>query len=76
MLDVDIEVLIYGIERKPKIVNHYHTTQENITKGVSFGAVLAMMISYVKWQSIGWALLHGALNWIYVIYYIIQYGWS
>lgn len=41
--------------------------------GISFGCALAMVISYVKWQSIGWAILHGLLSWIYVIYYIIRY---
>jgi len=41
--------------------------------GISFGAALAMVISYVKWQSILWAIIHGCLGWIYVIYYIIKY---
>jgi len=38
------------------------------------GSVLAIVISYTAWQSIPWALLHGFLGWIYVIYYIIVYG--
>ena len=74
-LDVDIERLIYGKERKLTIEKHYHT-EKTVTNGVTFGAVLAMVISYVKWESIGWAILHGLLNWVYVIYYIIKYGWS
>lgn len=75
ILDTSVETLIYGSEKKTKttIINN---TTNNVTKGISFGAVLAMVISYVKWQSIGWAVLHGLLNWIYVIYYIIRYGWS
>ena len=44
--------------------------------GIGFGACLAMIISYVNWQSIGWAALHGIMGWIYVIYYIIRYGWN
>jgi len=32
-----------------------------------------VVISYVKWESIGWAILHGILNWFYVLYYIIKY---
>lgn len=44
------------------------------SSGVSFGCALAMVISYVKWQSIGWAILHGFLGWIYVIYYWITYA--
>lgn len=75
VLEISIEELIYGFKRETKIIDTKNVT-ENITKGVSFGAVLAMVISYVKWQSIGWAVLHGLLNWVYVIYYVIKYGWS
>ena len=79
MLEISIDELIYGNKRTCNIVhNHIHNTNvtENVGKGVGFGAVLAMIISYVKWQSIGWAILHGVFNWGYVIYYIIKYGWS
>ncbi len=41
--------------------------------GISFGSALAMVISYVNWHSIGWAIIHGLLGWIYVIYYFIKY---
>ncbi|MBQ4068013.1 MAG: hypothetical protein IJC76_02055 [Lachnospiraceae bacterium] len=40
---------------------------------LSFGASLAIVISYTAWKSIGWAILHGLLNWIYVIYYAIKF---
>ena len=79
VLEVSVEELIYGFKRDTKIVHNHNTTQhitKNITKGLSFGTALAMIISYVKWQSIGWAILHGVLNWVYVIYYIVKYGWS
>ena len=78
-MDISVEELIYGEKRPLTVVHNHYTTQqvtETVGKGVSFGAVLAMVISYVKWQSIGWAILHGLLNWGYVIYYIIRYGWS
>lgn len=42
-------------------------------RGISFGMTLAMIISYTAWQSIGWAIIHGLLGWIYVLYYIIRY---
>ena len=46
-----------------------------ITKtGVSFGSCLAMVISYSAWHSIVWAVIHGLLGWIYVVYYILKYG--
>jgi len=39
--------------------------------GVSFGSALAMAISFHVNQSLGWAILHGLLSWIYVIYFAI-----
>ena len=37
--------------------------------GVSFGSALAMAISFNINQSLGWAILHGLLSWLYVIYF-------
>jgi hypothetical protein len=36
--------------------------------GISMGGALAMIISYGINHSIGWAIWHGILSWIYVIY--------
>ena len=41
--------------------------------GIGLGVVLAIVISYVKWNSIGWAILHGIFSWIYVIYFAVKY---
>lgn len=41
--------------------------------GISFGSCLAMIVSYTAWHSIGWAIFHGLLSWVYVIYYLIKY---
>lgn len=49
------------------------TVQKTVSKGISFGSALAMVISFVTWKSVGWAILHGLLGWIYVIYYVIKY---
>jgi hypothetical protein len=35
-----------------------------------FGSALAMVLSYVQNSSILWAILHGIISWIYVIYRI------
>ncbi len=42
--------------------------------GIGIGAVIAIILSYMKWHSIGWAIIHGMLGWIYVIYYFFTYG--
>ena len=46
---------------------------KTVKAGISFGSALAMVISYVNWHSVGWAIFHGLLSWVYVIYYIIRY---
>jgi hypothetical protein len=38
-----------------------------------FGCALAIIVSYVKWHSIGWALFHGVCSWVYILYYLICY---
>jgi hypothetical protein len=42
--------------------NNYAST------GITVGSALAMIISYNLNQSIGWAIWHGVLSWIYVFY--------
>jgi hypothetical protein len=41
--------------------------------GIGFGTALAIAISWGANQSIFWAIIHGLLSWIYVIYYAIRY---
>lgn len=47
--------------------------EKTVKKGIGFGSVLAMVISYVNWHSIFWAIFHGLLSWVYVIYFWIRY---
>ncbi len=41
--------------------------------GIGFGTALAIAISWSANKSIIWAMIHGVLSWIYVIYYAIRY---
>jgi hypothetical protein len=41
--------------------------------GIGFGTALAITISWTANKSIVWAIVHGILGWIYVIYYLIKY---
>lgn len=68
IFEITVEDLIYDRPGKAD------TPAADISeKGIGFGCALAMIISYTHWHSIGWAILHGLLNWVYVIYYIIKY---
>ena len=54
-------------ENRQAIVNN------TVKTGISFGSALAMVISYTTWHSVGGAILHGLLSWVYVIYFVIRY---
>jgi len=40
--------------------------------GLSMGSALAMILSFGKNASILWAIIHGLLSWLYVIYYALE----
>jgi hypothetical protein len=52
----------------------YSVRLEGAKYGVSFGSALAMAISYNTNHSILWAIVHGILSWIYVVYFALFYG--
>jgi hypothetical protein len=47
--------------------------KEIIKNGISFGSVLAIVISWTLNKSIVWAIIHGLLGWLYVLYYVIRF---
>lgn len=42
--------------------------QTIIRQGLTFGSALAMAISFTLNKSILWAIIHGVLGWLYVLY--------
>ena len=47
--------------------------KKTVKSGITFGSALAMVISYTTWKSVGWAIFHGLLSWVYVIYFLLRY---
>jgi hypothetical protein len=50
---------------------YYGVRVEGAKYGVGFGSALAIAISYTANHSILWAIVHGILGWLYVIYYAL-----
>ena len=42
-----------------------------IESGIGFGAAFAIVLSWTKWHSFWWVILHGLLGWLYVIWYFL-----
>lgn len=46
--------------------------QETVVRsGIGFGSALAIVISYTAHKSVLWAIIHGILSWLYVIYFVL-----
>ena len=41
--------------------------------GIGLGSVIAFILSYATWHSIGWGILHFIFGWVYVLYFAIRY---
>ena len=79
---VSVEYLIYGqepVKETGEIKRSWSWGRIRLSltyypeRMVLWGAMLATVVSYVNWHSIGWAMVHGLLNWGYILYYIIRY---
>jgi hypothetical protein len=67
----DLESRLAGLESERSESSDYGC----ISAGYGLGATLAMILSWHSNQAVIWALLHGLLSWIYVIYYLI-FNWD
>jgi hypothetical protein len=38
------------------------------------GSMLSVTISWSNWHSIIWAIFHGVLGWLYVVYFALKDG--
>lgn len=41
--------------------------------GIGLGSILAFIVSYCTWHSIGWGIVHGIFSWAYLLYFAIRY---
>jgi hypothetical protein len=53
-----------------------NTGRQVVKAGVSFGSALAMVISWTANKSLLWAIVHGLLSWLYVVYYALRYQYG
>ena len=53
------------------MADHRQRGGDVVKTGISFGSALAIAISWSLHKSLLWAIIHGLLSWIYVIYYAV-----
>ena len=50
---------------------YYYDTPVYIGPGVGLGTIIAVVVSWSRNKSILWAIIHGILGWLYIIYAIL-----
>jgi len=43
----------------------------NTSTGFGIGSIIAGVLSYTTFHSVGWCILHVLFGWVYVIYWLI-----
>lgn len=39
--------------------------------GIGLGTLIAVLVSWAQWHSVGWAIVHGLLGWLYLIFWAV-----
>ncbi len=50
---------------------YYYSSPVYIGPGIGLGTIIAVVVSWSRNKSILWAIIHGILGWLYVIYAIL-----
>jgi hypothetical protein len=50
---------------------YYYSQPVYVAPGVGLGTIIAVVVSWSRNKSILWAIIHGILGWLYVIYALI-----
>jgi hypothetical protein len=53
------------------MADYRSVTQHTVKSGIGLGSAIAVAISWSLHKSIIWAIIHGILSWIYVIWYAL-----
>jgi hypothetical protein len=56
-------------------MNRYIFRDSVVKTGIGFGSALAIVISFTVNKSIFWAIIHGLLGWIYVVFKLLTGGY-
>lgn len=65
-----IAILLF-VSCSPGGYNNGYAQPGYVFPGVGLGTIIAVVISWTRNHSILWAIIHGILGWLYVIYAIL-----
>lgn len=54
---------------------HHETRRTIVRTGLTFGSILAMILSFTVNKSVIWAIIHSIFSWVYVIYRAVAGGY-
>jgi len=66
-----IILLLFSLECFSQQTGNSGITKTAVNNGIGIGSAIAIVISWDRNKSVLYALLHGILGWLYVIYFVI-----
>jgi len=66
-----IFLLLFSLECFSQQTGNNGITETAVKNGIGIGSAIAIVVSWDRNKSILYALLHGILGWLYVIYFVI-----
>lgn len=69
-----IFLLLFSLDCFSQQTGNPGIKQTVFKNGIGIGSIIAVVVSWDRNKSILYALLHGVLGWLYVIYFVIVRG--
>ncbi|OQD43904.1 hypothetical protein BUL40_04690 [Croceivirga radicis] len=66
-----IFILLFSLDCFSQQTGNNGITQIAVKNGIGIGSAIAIVVSWDRNKSILYAVLHGSLGWLYVIYFVI-----
>ncbi len=66
-----LSVVVLLVACGPRYVDDGYGQPAYVAPGIGLGTIIAVVVSWSRNKSILWAIIHGILGWLYVIYAIL-----
>ena len=66
-----IVILFFSLEAYCQTSVSPEVKQTVVKNGIGLGSVIAVVISWERNKSVFYAIVHGILGWLYVIYFLV-----
>ncbi len=63
--------ITFLVQMAAQVQNQVQVRTVSYPSGIGLGSVIAVVCSWQRNHSVGWAIVAGLLSWIYVVYFLL-----